>query len=120
MDFLNDSDFANKKDLNELDAMALEKNTGKKFGTLLKCGIVDGIRYLLTDKGFSIWIPQYIYYKYDIQVNRYLSTIDSNNNMWIADKNYVFVKIDITADDLNGDDKKYMNTNLDVRSDKGY
>lgn len=116
--------YTSKREFADGELEALEKFSNKEHGKILCCGYLPNasekcIRIVITTLGFTLWIPQCLYNKYDVQVNQYVSIVDDETqSCWIADGSYGFVKINIDKKSLEGESKKYADDNLDIRTAK--
>ncbi len=96
---------------------ALEKFTSKTFGKIHELFLFsEGIRILLSEKGFSVWFSREIWTTFDVEVGDYLvKTTHSKNECWLARGDYCFIKIDIDPEKLQSnsplfsrDPKEYL------------
>jgi hypothetical protein len=69
------------------------KATEKKFEKILAIGEHAGIRVLVSEAQFAIFIPEILVNSYDVNVNHYLQVLE--HDCFIADKTWCFIKIDI-------------------------
>lgn len=92
--------------------------TGKKFGDLRGVRVVaEGIRILSHTGGFAVFLPPKIWRELDFQVP--ISFPENNEaSCWIADKNFVFLKIDTIASELEGSTRDYISDDLEVALNK--
>ena len=64
MEYINDTEFQatccdQNYSFDDIHRDSLEKFTNKEFGKILKCTLVEhGMRILLSESGFTIWIPK--------------------------------------------------------------
>src|SRR6185437_4166460 len=94
-----------KSDLDEL-VSGLEKATEEKFANLCRIGEYESIRFVLLAEPTHGFIPLKIWHSFDVEVSRFLNTIECSCK--IADQDAVFLKVLLNPDDLSGNDKRYV------------
>lgn len=88
----------------------------------IQCVLIihNDVRVLIDERSFTAFFPPELWKKFDIQVNPYLRTPDNKTqeDCWIAKKDYRYSKINIDKMKLGIEGKDYYSDDLSIRSKK--